>query len=56
MSDHDAPVVAPERRLGGPVFWLSAAIGWAVIAYGLRGLFHHHVDTRPGNLATFVVG
>ena len=56
MSDDDAPVVAPERRLGGPLFWLSAAIGWAVIAYGLRGLLHHHVDTRPGNLAKFVVG
>jgi hypothetical protein len=50
------PAVAPERRLGGPLFWVSAVGGWCVIAYGVRGLLHHHVDTRPGNLATFVVG
>lgn len=37
-------------------FWISAAIGWAIIAYGLRGLFHHHVDTRPPNLGLFVIG
>lgn len=37
-------------------FWISAAAGWAIIGYGLRGLFHHHLDTRPTNLATFVVG
>lgn len=55
MSE-DAPLVAPERRLGGPRFWLSAALGWGVIAYGLRGLLQHHVDTRPANLAKFVVG
>jgi hypothetical protein len=50
------PAVAPERRLGGPLFWVSAVGGWCIIAYGVRGLLHHHVDTRPGNLATFVVG
>jgi hypothetical protein len=49
-------LVAPARRLGGPRFWLTAAVGWGVIAYGLRGLFQHHVDTRPANLAKFVVG
>ena len=37
-------------------FWLSAAGGWAVIGYGLRGLLHHHVDTRPTNLARFAIG
>ena len=50
------PAISPERRLGGRLFWVSAVAGWAVIAYGLRGLLQHHVDTRPGNLATFVVG
>jgi hypothetical protein len=39
-----------------PSFWVGAAIGWAVIAYGLRGLWHHRLDTRPANLARFVVG
>src|SRR5437868_2649427 len=53
---HGPPAIAPERRLGGRLFWVSAVAGWSVIAYGVRGLLHHHVDTRPGNLATFVVG
>ena len=38
------------REKRGPLFWISAAVGWGIIAYGLRGLFHHHVDTRPANL------
>ena len=38
------------------MFWVSAVLGWAVIAYGVRGLLHHHVDTRPANLAKFFVG
>jgi hypothetical protein len=41
---------------GGARFWITAVAGWAVIGYGLRGLLHHHIDTRPANLATFVVG
>ena len=48
--------MAAEQRRPRWLFWLSAAVGWAIIAYGLRGLFHHHVDTRPANLARFVVG
>ena len=47
---------APRRPHTSIVFWLTAAAGWAVIGYGLRGLFHHHIDTRPGNLAKFAVG
>jgi hypothetical protein len=40
----------------GPLFWISAALGWAVIAgVGLRGIFAHSIDTRPANLARFVV-
>jgi hypothetical protein len=31
-------------------------MGWAVIAFGLRGIFQHSVDTRPADLARFVVG
>ena len=56
MTDRDAPIVEPERRLGRPMFWVSAVLGWAVIAYGVRGLLQHHVDTRPANLAKFFVG
>jgi hypothetical protein len=53
MTDTPAPVAAHK---GGLRFWLTAAIGWAIIAYGLRGMFHHHIDTRPSNLAKFAVG
>ena len=41
---------------GGAGFWLSAAAGWLVIAAGLRGIVQNSIDTRPGNLARFVVG
>ena len=43
-------------RPAGPRFWISAAVGWAVIGWGIAGIFRHSVDTRPANLATFVVG
>jgi hypothetical protein len=45
----------PDAHRAGPVFWITAAGGWAVIGYGLWGVFHHHIDTRPTNLAKFVV-
>lgn len=62
---NDEPVtdagVEPERpqpsdHRAGPAFWVSAAIGWIVIGVGLRGIFVHSLDTRPANLARFVVG
>jgi hypothetical protein len=56
VTDSDVPIVEPERRLRKPMLWVSAVLGWAVIAYGVRGLLHHHVDTRPANLAKFFVG
>jgi hypothetical protein len=40
----------------GPLFWVTAAIGWAFIGWGLRGVAQHHVDTRPAELARFFVG
>jgi hypothetical protein len=52
----DVPAIEPERRLGGPLFWMTAVAGWCVIAYGVRGLLQHHVDTRPADLAKFFVG
>ncbi len=45
-----------EQRRAGPLFWISAGAGWAVMAFGLRGIFEHSLDTRPANLARFVVG
>lgn len=40
----------------GPVFWGAAAAGWAVIGWGVRGALHHHIDTRPAELARFFIG
>lgn len=47
----------PDEAHVGPLFWVSAAAGWAVIlGVGVRGIFAHSIDTRPANLARFVVG
>jgi hypothetical protein len=46
----------PSDHRAGPAFWVSAAAGWIVIGVGLRGIFLHRLDTRPANLAKFVVG
>lgn len=43
-----------DRSLGLR-FWSTTAIGWAIIAFGVRGLVHHSIDTRPANLTKFVV-
>jgi hypothetical protein len=48
--------VAVDRRPGGRRFWLSAAVGWSVIAFGVGGVLANRVDTRPASLARFVVG
>lgn len=47
---------AGHGRRPGPLFWLSAVAGWAVIGFGLRGILQNSVDTRPADLARFVVG
>ena len=44
---------APRR---GPLFWASAAAGWALILWGVRGALHHRIDTRPAQLARFLLG
>jgi len=46
-----------DGKQAGPLFWVSAAAGWVVIlGVGLRGILAHSIDTRPANLARFVVG
>lgn len=49
-------VEEPGRKRPGVLFWVSAVAGWAIIAVGLRGIFQNSLDTRPANLAKFVVG
>ena len=46
----------PGRHRPGARFWLSAAVGWTLIAVGLRGILSHRIDTRPASLARFVIG
>jgi len=48
--------VADGGHRAGPLFWISAAAGWGVIAFGLWGIMSNSLDTRPANLARFVVG
>ena len=43
-------------RPAGPRFWISATVGWAAIGWGVFGIFSNRLDTRPANLAKFVVG
>lgn len=40
-------------RHRGATFWVATAAGWGLIAWGLRGVFAHRVDTRPGQLLRF---
>jgi hypothetical protein len=44
------------RRRQGAGFWLSALLGWAVMAIAIRGVLDHRIDTRPESLARFVIG
>lgn len=52
MSSEPQPI-SPGR---GVVFWVSAAAGWAVIAWGVAGALRHHIDSRPIDLLRFVAG
>jgi hypothetical protein len=38
------------------LFWATAVAGWLLIAWGIRGALHHHIDTRPAEMARFFVG
>jgi hypothetical protein len=56
VSEQGLPPSPHGAHKVGAGFWVSAVLGWAVIGVGLRGIFEKHVDTRPGQLARFVVG
>ncbi|HVL04776.1 MAG TPA: hypothetical protein VM388_02230 [Acidimicrobiales bacterium] len=43
-------------RPAGPRFWITAAAGWALIGWGVYGIVSNSLDTRPADLARFVVG
>jgi hypothetical protein len=48
--------MSTDRSAHGPVFWLGAVIGLAVMAYGGRGLLADADATRPAWYATWLVG
>lgn len=41
---------------GGRSFWVAAAIGGGVMAFGVAGLVRHRAQTMPGSWAEFLVG
>lgn len=43
-----------ERR--GWLFWGSAALGWAIVAFGLWTLLQHAGSTKPLNFAALFIG
>lgn len=56
-----APAAGEERAAardapGGPLFWLSTAIGGGIILFGVLGLLRHHEQTVPSNWLKFVLG
>lgn len=40
----------------GPLFWTLFAVGWAIMLFGLQGVFDQPNRTRPPNLAMWYVG
>jgi hypothetical protein len=50
----DADASAPERSTRS--FWVGFALGVPIIALGIRGLLANSVDTRPAELARWLVG
>ncbi|MEA3217372.1 MAG: hypothetical protein QOJ19_3528 [Acidimicrobiia bacterium] len=49
------PPMGRARSRGVP-FWLGVAIGWSLMAFAVRGILQHDIDTRPASLARFVIG
>jgi hypothetical protein len=56
VTDPTADTANGQLTRRGPLFWVSAAAGWALIFWGVRGALHHHIDTRPSELARFFIG
>lgn len=48
--------VRTDDTPGGVVFWVGAAMGVGIMAFGIRGVFGQSKGTRPLDLATWVIG
>lgn len=55
-SDEGPDAGAVDPGPGGPWFWSGLAIGWAVMAYGVWGIFDQSDLTQPPALARWVLG
>jgi Kef-type K+ transport system membrane component KefB len=51
-----AATAGAGRHRRGAAFWVSGAVGWAIIGWALWQIGRHRVDTRPEQLARFVLG
>ena len=45
-----------SHRDRGPRFWVTAAAGWALILWGVRGALLHRVETHPPELVRYLLG
>ncbi|MGH9189000.1 MAG: hypothetical protein ACRD0Q_03045 [Acidimicrobiales bacterium] len=45
-----------QPRTGTRTFWVSAAAGWALMAFGVRGLLDQHLATNPTGFGRLLVG
>jgi hypothetical protein len=50
---NEAPDAAERRGAG---FWIGLVVGFAIMAYGIRGALINHVATQPARFAIWLVG
>ncbi len=46
----------PGNAPSGKAFWACLAAGWAVMAFGLRGVLQNSTATHPANLSAWFFG
>ena len=51
----DRSAAEDRKKTGGPAFWIGVVIGWALIAFGIRGLLQNEVDTNPTVVGRYVL-
>lgn len=54
-------MVAPDNRSlqdapSGPAFWLMFAVGWAIMAFGIKGLIQQPGSVGPDTVAPWLIG
>lgn len=54
-------MVAPDNRSrqdapSGPAFWLMFAVGWAIMAFGIKGLIQQPGSVGPDTVGPWLIG